>query len=262
MAPEVVSDTTYRTLPNTDTDRHSLAVLLFYSLFLGHPLEGDRTDAGLRDAQWLLSHFGTEPLFCMHPTTRPTGPAEIVQQYWKIYPQFLRDLFVQAFVDGIDNPGARVTEGQWIKAMDRLRDGMLACPTCGTTNFWSSGEPDPVCRQGGTPLSAAVPAQDRSPHRRGRPAGGDPVRPPRLRCRPPGRARRPRQHPQDPAPVGPPQRLRLPVARRLSRRPELRARPRPHHRAASPARGSRSATTVVVRRPERRKTACWRDSRW
>ena len=46
MAPEVVSDTTYRTLPNTDTDRHSLAVLLFYSLFLGHPLEGARTEAG------------------------------------------------------------------------------------------------------------------------------------------------------------------------------------------------------------------------
>ncbi len=150
MAPEVVRDTTYRTLPNTDTDRHSLAVLLFYSLFLGHPLEGNRTDAGVRDAHWLMTHFGTEPLFCMHPTNDDNRPAEIVQQYWNIYPQFLRDLFVQAFVDGMDKPGARVTEGQWIKAMDRLRDGLLACPTCGTTNFWSSGEPDPVCWQDGT----------------------------------------------------------------------------------------------------------------
>jgi DNA-binding helix-hairpin-helix protein with protein kinase domain len=147
MAPEVVSDTTYRTLPNTDTDRHSLAVLLFYSLFLGHPLEGAKTEAGLRDAQWLNTHFGTEALFCMHPSDDSNRPAEIVQQYWAIYPQFLRDLFVQAFVDGLTNPGGRVTEGQWIKAMDRLRDGMVTCSQCGTTNFWDVAEPDRVCRR-------------------------------------------------------------------------------------------------------------------
>lgn len=150
MAPEVVRDTTYRTLPNTDTDRHSLAVLLFYALFLGHPLEGARTDAGMRDAHWLMTHFGTAPLFCMHPTRTENRPAQIVQQYWNIYPQFLRDLFIQAFVDGIDQPGARVTEGQWIKAMDRLRDGMLACPTCGTTNFWSTSDTTVTCWQDGT----------------------------------------------------------------------------------------------------------------
>ncbi|WP_436698699.1 protein kinase domain-containing protein [Nocardioides sp. BYT-33-1] len=150
MAPEVVRDTTYRTLPNTDTDRHSLAVLLFYSLFLGHPLEGERTDAGMRDADWLLAHFGTDPLFCMHPSRAENRPARIVQQYWAIYPQFLRDLFVQAFVEGLDNPGARVTEGQWIKALDRLRDGMLACPACGTTNFWSADDDTVTCWQDGT----------------------------------------------------------------------------------------------------------------
>ncbi len=153
MAPEVVKDTTYRTMPNTDTDRHSLAVLLFYSLFLGHPLEGDRTDAGLRDNQWLLVHFGAEPVFCMHPNDDSNRPSDIVQQYWAIYPQFLRDLFVQAFVKGIDNPGARVTEGQWIKAMDRLRDGMVACGTCKTTNFWDPSDADATCRSCATPLS-------------------------------------------------------------------------------------------------------------
>ena len=85
-----------------------------------------------------MTHFGTEPVFCMHPDDESNRPGDIVQQYWDIYPQFLRDLFVQAFVDGIDTPGARVTEGQWIKAMDRLRDGMVslrrpaAPPTSGT----------------------------------------------------------------------------------------------------------------------------------
>ena len=149
MAPEVVRDTTFRTLPNTDTDRHSLAVLLFYALFLGHPLEGARTDAGMRDAQWLTTHFGTEPLFCMHPTLDGNRPAPIVRQYWRIYPRFLRELFVQAFVAGLDDPGARVTEGQWIKALDRLRDGMLACPRCGATTFWSTDDDVVSCWQDG-----------------------------------------------------------------------------------------------------------------
>ena len=152
MAPEVVRDTTYRTLPNTDTDRHSLAVLLFYSLFLGHPLEGKRTDAGVRDAHWLMSHFGTDPVFCMDPDRDDNRPSEIVQQYWGIYPQFLRDLFVQAFVDGMQRPSARVTEGQWIKAMDRLRDGLMTCAQCGTTNFWSIGQPNLTCWHDGAPL--------------------------------------------------------------------------------------------------------------
>jgi hypothetical protein len=152
MAPEVVRDTTYRTLPNTDTDRHSLAVLLFYSLFLGHPLEGKRTDAGVRDAHWLMTHFGTDPVFCMDPARDDNRPSDIVQQYWNIYPQFLRDLFVQAFVDGMQRPSARVTEGQWIKAMDRLRDGLMTCPQCGTTNFWSLGDPQVTCWHDGASL--------------------------------------------------------------------------------------------------------------
>ncbi|MCL2543942.1 MAG: hypothetical protein FWE71_15970 [Nocardioidaceae bacterium] len=155
MAPEVVRDTTYATLPNTDTDRHSLAVLLFYALFLGHPLEGARTDAGMRDAQWLMAHFGTDPVFCMHPDRTDNRPAEIVQQYWDIYPSYLRDLFVQAFVEGLARPAARITEGQWIRAFDRMRDGMLPCPTCGTTNFWTAGEGPVRCWRDGAAIEPA-----------------------------------------------------------------------------------------------------------
>ncbi|WP_340540386.1 protein kinase domain-containing protein [Nocardioides sp. GXZ039] len=153
MAPEVVSDLTYNTLPSTDTDRHSLAVLLFYSLFLGHPLEGAYTDAGLRDAQWLTRHFGTDAIFCMHPDDARNRPAAIVEQYWSIYPRFIRDLFTQAFVEGLSRPSARVTEGQWIKAFDRLRDGMVSCARCGTTNFWDPTEHARPCRSCSTPIT-------------------------------------------------------------------------------------------------------------
>ena len=145
MAPEVVRDQTYQTLPSTDTDRHSLAVLLFYVLCVGHPFEGLRTEQGIRDGAWLQRNFGTDPLFCMHPDRDENRPPDLVQKYWKLYPRFLRDLFVQAFVSGLEAPSHRVTEGQWIKAMDRLRDGMVQCAGCEATNFWDPDEPDRPC---------------------------------------------------------------------------------------------------------------------
>ena len=155
MAPEVVRDLTFQTLPSTDTDRHSLAVLLFYTLFLGHPFEGALTEPGLRDADWLLRHFGTDPVFCLHPDSEDNRPSSVVQEYWDLYPRFLQDLFVQAFVAGAEQPGRRVTEGQWIKALDRLRDGMLRCGECGTTCFWDLSEPRRTCRSCGRPLRPA-----------------------------------------------------------------------------------------------------------
>ena len=248
--PRWCSDTTYRTLPNTDTDRHSLAVLLFYSLFLGHPLEGDRTDAGAARRPVADDPLRHRAAVLHAPRRRrPTGPREIVQQYWNIYPQFLRDLFVQAFVDGIDKPGARVTEGQWIKAMDRLRDGMLACPTCGTTNFWDPRRPRPVCRQRRHRGAAAVPAPGRParPSRsvRWRRSAPTTSRPAWIDRRRPGR---PRQHPQVPDRWGLhnasdfPGPSPTPAVSSFVLDPDRPSR-------SSTARGSRSATRLSVRRP-------------
>lgn len=129
MAPEIVRDVTFQTMPSTQTDLHSLAVLLFYALFIAHPLEGRRTEAGLRDEAWLLTHFGREPLFTFDPhdeSNRPVDPH--VETYWRAYPQFLRQYFIQAFTVGLTDPWSRVTESEWIKAMRRLRDSMVQCP--------------------------------------------------------------------------------------------------------------------------------------
>ncbi|CAM3281284.1 hypothetical protein NODU109028_09035 [Nocardioides dubius] len=155
MAPEVVADATFATLPNTDTDRHSLAVLLFYILFTGHPLEGRLTEGGLRDPAWLSEHFGAGALFCLHPERTENRPPAIVQQYWELYPTFLRELFGQAFVDGLHEPGARVTEGQWLKAMDRLADAMVRC-ACGSTGFFDDADPQRGCRTCGRSLAPAL----------------------------------------------------------------------------------------------------------
>lgn len=146
MAPELVRDQTFRTMPNSETDRHSLAVLLFYALCMGHPLEGERTEAGLRDGAWLARHFGTDPLFSFDPdnlSNRPTS--SLVQAYWDIYPTFLRRGFTRAFTEGLHDPASRITESQWIKLLDRLRDAMVQCDHCGSTNFWDEEQPSRKC---------------------------------------------------------------------------------------------------------------------
>jgi DNA-binding helix-hairpin-helix protein with protein kinase domain len=146
MAPELVRDKTFRTLPNTDTDRHSLAVLLFYALCMGHPLEGVRTAHGLRDGAWLNRHFGTDPLFAFDPdddSNRPTS--DLVNAYWNVYPEFLRAAFIRAFTEGLRDPAARVTESEWIKILGRLRDVLTQCGHCGATNFADESRPENVC---------------------------------------------------------------------------------------------------------------------
>jgi DNA-binding helix-hairpin-helix protein with protein kinase domain len=146
MAPELVRDKTFRTLPNIDTDRHSLAVLLFYALCMGHPLEGARTERGLRDGAWLSRHFGTEPLFVFDPdddSNRPT--LDLVNAYWDIYPAFLREAFTRAFTEGHRDPTARVTESEWIKILGRLRDALTQCAHCHATNFADETKPTSRC---------------------------------------------------------------------------------------------------------------------
>lgn len=142
MAPELVSDTSGQQRPSTQTDLYSLAVLLFYTLLVAHPLEGQRTETGLRDQEWLRRHFGAEPVFCLDPadsSNRPT--AAHVETYWRTYPRFLRDCFLRAFTDGMSDPFARITEGEWVKALWRARDALTACPACGSTGFWDPAGP-------------------------------------------------------------------------------------------------------------------------
>lgn len=61
MAPEVVTGTT---LPSIDTDKYSLAVLLFYMFMLHHPLEGKKESAiKAFDQPAKVKLYGKEPIF-------------------------------------------------------------------------------------------------------------------------------------------------------------------------------------------------------
>lgn len=146
MAPEVVRR---ESLPSRETDLYSLSVLLFYLLHVHHPLYGKRVlSIPCLDLPARMDLCGTAPTFIFDPdndanaalprsSADPNGEAGAnAIAFWSLYPQFLKDLFLQSFTVGLHDPQARVRESVWRSAMVRLRDSILHCPTCQAENFY------------------------------------------------------------------------------------------------------------------------------
>jgi DNA-binding helix-hairpin-helix protein with protein kinase domain len=140
MAPEVVRS---EARPGTQTDLFSLSVLIFYMLLVHHPLEGKReTEIKCLDLPAMNKLYGTEALFIFDPLDASNAPVPGVHDnalaFWRIYPQFLRDLFTRAFTEGLSHPASRIRESEWRMACVRLRDSIFYCPYCALENFYDS----------------------------------------------------------------------------------------------------------------------------
>lgn len=139
MAPEVVRGDAY---PSIQTDLFSLSVLLFYIFVVHHPLEGQKElMIHSFDLPAMTQLYGSEPVFIFDPYETSNRPVQGFHDnafyFWPIYPQFLRDLFIKAFTDGIHDPThGRIREGEWRVAMIQLRDCIHYCQSCGTENFY------------------------------------------------------------------------------------------------------------------------------
>ncbi|MBN2003410.1 MAG: protein kinase [Anaerolineae bacterium] len=161
MAPEIVRE---EAAPSQQSDLYSLAVLLFYILMVHHPLEGERaTIVPTLDRTAVQRIYGTDPVFIFDPSNASNRPVPgyhvHVNEYWPIYPQAIRDMFVRAFTTGIaDSYGGRIRESEWRKALVALRDTIIYCAQCGSENFYdlavlkSTGTPG-VCWSCKTPLT-------------------------------------------------------------------------------------------------------------
>ncbi len=138
-APELVRG---EAAPGVQSDLHTLSALLFYMMMVHHPLEGERAlNVPAFDRATEQRLFGVDPVFIFDPnndTNRPVPGYHVrVQDYWSLYPQFIRDLFVQAFTTGLRDPyGGRVRASEWRKALVNLRDTIIYCAQCSAENFY------------------------------------------------------------------------------------------------------------------------------
>jgi len=132
MAPEVFRGDSH---PNSLTDFHSLAVILF-KLFLRHdPLWGaahEKTPCITEEREMEL--YGTRPVFIFDPNDDSNRPINGIHpnpiKLWPRYPAFFQDAFIQSFVRGLKDPNARLPDNEWQKILIRLRDEAISCPFC------------------------------------------------------------------------------------------------------------------------------------
>ncbi len=139
MAPEIVRG---EKRPSKDTDRYSLAVLLFYLFMVNHPLEG-KLEASIKcmDMAARVKLYGTDPVFIFDPDNKTNRPVKGIHDnaniYWPMYPEKLRQLFIKSFTVGLTEPSKRVTEPEWMTLFANMMSGQLMC-SCGARNFYDS----------------------------------------------------------------------------------------------------------------------------
>ena len=133
MAPEIVMG---KNMPDTHSDRFSLAVILFLTLCLGNPFEGEVLKKyDIVDESSEEEMFGINPIFIMHKENKSNRPIRgyhtAVIKRWPYLPLYIKEAFHRTFVDGIyDRENGRVTEIEWLRLLTKYRDELLTC-SCG-----------------------------------------------------------------------------------------------------------------------------------
>lgn len=132
MAPEIVCGKSH---PNSLTDCHSLAVILF-KLFCRHdPLMGKAYVDSIcitEKREWEL--YGTKPVFIFNPHDSSNRPVAGIHpnpiKLWPRYPKFIQDAFIKSFCEGLKDPNQRLPKNEWQKLLIRFRGTLLKCPHC------------------------------------------------------------------------------------------------------------------------------------
>jgi len=142
MAPEIIR---CRADPSTQTDLHSLAVLLFYLWIWHHPFHGEMEYLfHCWDIPAKKKVYGESPVFVFDPgnpaNRLPKDPDyAIARERWEFCPPDLKGAFIRAFTDGLGDPERRVTEGEWQNLFSDIKDHIVICSRCRAENFTSSG---------------------------------------------------------------------------------------------------------------------------
>ena len=135
MAPEVVTGKN----PDKQTDRFSLAVVLFLLLFGNHPLEGKATNPPCMTEELEKKYYGTDPVFIFDPSNKNNIPIPGIHKSaiakWPLYPQYIRDAFVKAFGrEQLRGLTPRLMEKEWLDIFIRLKSETIRCG-CGREIF-------------------------------------------------------------------------------------------------------------------------------
>ncbi|HEX5405044.1 MAG TPA: hypothetical protein VFX16_22400 [Pseudonocardiaceae bacterium] len=131
-APEIMRKLTGNTV---HSDRHSFAVLAYQTLVADHPLLGDMVaddpEKYEQDAlRGLLPWVG-------HATDDRNRTAHAGLDPRQVITTRLRQLFARTFEDGMTDPRARPSAGEWAEMLWAAADLTVTCVSCGQTFYVS-----------------------------------------------------------------------------------------------------------------------------
>lgn len=176
IAPEVMAthalpkDDPKRVLPGIPTDLHALAVLIYMYLLYRHPLRGSKVHDADPTTDEMLS-MGEKALFVEHPTD--TGNRILPQHIrpselpWKdtrkipysVCGPYLKELFDQAFIEGLHDPKKRPSANDWEQALVKTNDLVQPCrnPRCIQKWYVFDNTTRPSCPWCGTSHKGVLP---------------------------------------------------------------------------------------------------------
>ena len=141
MAPEVVLGK----MPDKQTDRYSLAVVLFLLLFVNHPLEGKATNPPCMTEELEKKYYGIDPVFMFDQANTSNRPIQGLHRNaivkWPVFPEYIREAFTGAFSnEQLHAKKPRFMESEWLKTFIRLRSEIIPC-SCGNEIFADPTKP-------------------------------------------------------------------------------------------------------------------------
>lgn len=144
IAPELIAQqTTYPPapeplIPSTRTDLHSLGTLIYWLLFMRHPLKGPKCHDPDPQRDDALS-MGEKALFIEHPTDKANNLRNLPPaiQYSSMVTEAVQKLIRRAFVEGLHTPMLRPLAAEWERDLSRMLDSLVKChnPQCPVGEF-------------------------------------------------------------------------------------------------------------------------------
>jgi serine/threonine protein kinase len=149
MAPEVALGLAH---PNAETDKYSIAVMLYYLWMWEHPMEGKKT---LNIYSWDIPAkkklYAYEPVFVFDPADTSNNAEGIpdlgtsVQRWERMCPPLLKEMFTSVFTRGVKDSGYRVQLIDWQRVFLELNANAVPCPHCGSVNVWDGKQNPFTC---------------------------------------------------------------------------------------------------------------------
>lgn len=147
MAPEIVAGG----IPDKYSDRFSLSVILFMLFYANHPFEGAKVVAcPCMTEAFEKEFYGSEALFIYDPTDKSNLPVRGIHQNvirrWPVFPQMLRDAFIEEFSkEKLQDPSTRMIEQNWKKIISSVRDSLVVCQHCAEETFVNVSDSTDKC---------------------------------------------------------------------------------------------------------------------